>query len=244
MHLNFKKKFPRNSALLNKAIQGFTILELSIALVVIGLIIGAVTIGKDVQRGASYQRLSSDFVQAWASAYDQFYTGTGRPPGDNVAAPTGLVNAVVGTPLTGLALRNAMLAAGITLPAGRAEGFEDQYVYLDSNGIPQNVQVSFMAVSWSEAGASAGQYVSRNRNVMVLTGLTPSLANMLDNTFDSRSNASFGKMREVTQHNITTANRTAVLWSDNDSSGVTNGANARRDEDQVVTLSAYIQMSR
>jgi prepilin-type N-terminal cleavage/methylation domain-containing protein len=230
---------------LNKSsARGFTMVELAIVLVIIGLIVGAVTIGKDVQRGASYQRLSSDFVQAWASAYDQYYTGTGRPPGDNVAAPTGLVNAVVGTPLTGLALRNAMLAAGITLPAGRAEGFEDQYVYLDSNGIPQNVQVSFIAVSWSEAGASNGQYVSRNRNVMVLTGLTPSLANLLDNTFDSRSNASFGKMRQIGSHNITTTNRAAVPWSDNDSSGVVNGPNAKRDEDQVVTLNAYIQMSR
>lgn len=244
MHLNFKKKSSRKPALLNKAIQGFTILELSVALVVIGLIIGAVTLGKDVQRGASYQRLSSDFVQAWASAYDQFYTGTGRPPGDNVAAPTGLVNAVVDSALCGADLRNAMLAAGISLPAGRAEGFEDHYAYLDSNGVPQDVVVCFMSVAWSEAGSTAGQHVSRNRNVMRLTRLTPAVANVLDNTFDSRSNASFGKMREVGQHNITTTNRTAVLWSDNDSSGVTNGANAQRDEDQVVFLDAYIKMSR
>ena len=239
------KKQPMALLRLNKnAIRGFTMVELAIVLVIIGLIVGAVTIGKDVQRGASYQRLSSDFVQGWASAYDQFYTGTGRPPGDNVAAPTGLVNGAVDVPLTGANLINAMLAAGISLPVGRAAGFEDHYVYLDSNGIPQDVQVSFVSVAWSEAGSAVGQYVSRNRNVMVLTRLTPAVANVIDYTFDSQSNASFGKVRQIGSHNITTTGRAAVPWNANDSSGLVNGANAQRDEDQVVFLNAYIQMSR
>ena len=51
--------------------RGFTLLELSVVLVIIGLIIGAVTIGKDVQRNAAYQRIATEFVQGWAIGYDK-----------------------------------------------------------------------------------------------------------------------------------------------------------------------------
>jgi prepilin-type N-terminal cleavage/methylation domain-containing protein len=222
---------------------GFTMIELAIVLVVIGLIIGAVTIGRTVQRGASYQRLSSDFVQAWAAAYDRYYEGTGHPPGDNAAAPTGMVNATVNSSLCGANLRTAMLAAGVQMPQGRAEGSSDSYAYLDTNGNPQQATVCFMTVAWSEAGATEGSYVSRNRNVMWITGITPSVANLLDNVFDSRSNASFGKMRQVGSENITTTNRGVVDWSATD---VNNTASTpdQRDEYQIVALEAYIQMSR
>lgn len=223
--------------------RGFTMMEMAIVLVIVGLIIGAVSIGSNVQRGASYQRLSSDFVQAWVTAYDRFYEGTGRPPGDAVAAPTGLVNATVDSELCGANLRNAMLAAGIELPAGRATGFEDHYGYLDSNGNPQDASVCFVAVSWSEAGATEGTHVSRNRNALVLRGITPSVANLLDNMFDSRSNASFGKMRQIGQHNITSSGRGPVAWSNTDRDDF-GGNTVDLDEAQVVTLNAYIKMSR
>lgn len=226
-----------------KSAAGFTVMEMAIVLVIVGLIVGAVSIGSNVQRGAAYQRVSSDFVQAWSTAYDRYYEGTGRPPGDVVAAPTGLVNGATESFLCGANLRNAMLQAGVEIPPGRAEGSEDRYVYLDANGNPQEATICFGAVAWSEAGSSEGSYVSRNRNVMRLQGITPSLSHLLDNMFDSRANASFGKMRQVTQQNITTDNRGAVAWSANDTVNMALDGTVR-DEAQIVTLNAYIKMSR
>ena len=60
--------------------RGFTMVELSVSMLVIGLLLGAVAVGRDLQRTAANQRLSSDFVQGWQLAYEAYINGVGRPP--------------------------------------------------------------------------------------------------------------------------------------------------------------------
>lgn len=222
---------------------GFTLLELTIVLVVIGLILGAVTIGKDVQRNAVYQRIASDYVQGWAIAYDRYYDGTGTPPGDTPATPTGRVNAGA-TELCGAALRGAMQAAGIEMPSGRTAGSEDRYVYQDSNGVPHELQICFQNVNWSEPGAVPGTYVTRPRNVMVLKSMTPALATLLDNSFDSLVDARFGKLREQAQANITTTAATSLPWSVDERMAFGSTAATSLDESQVAEVVGYLKMTR
>ncbi|WP_114972745.1 type II secretion system protein [Rhodoferax ferrireducens] len=228
---------------------GFSILELSAVLVVIGLIVGAVTIGRDVQRNAVYQRIASDFVQGWAIAYDSFFTGTGRPPGDSAVAPTGIVNGAIAAPrpqLCGADLLNAMQAAGVDLPTGRTEGAADRYVYLDSNGNPQELTICFSNEAWSEPGAAVGTFVTRPRNVMVLNGMTPALATLLDNSFDSHVDATFGRFREQAQANNVNANHPGLAWSRDDRFGFADAVVpvAPQDEAQVGVVNAFLKMTR
>ena len=225
-----------------RASRGFTLVELAVVLVVIGLIIGAVTIGRDLQRNAVYQRIANDFVQGWAIAYDRFYDGTGRPPGDSATAPTGKVNAAADTPLCGDDLRAAMQAAGVELPQGRAEGSADRYVYLDSNGIPHELQVCFENVSWSEPDATPGNYVVRPRNVLVLRATTPALATLLDGDFDGVVDARFGRLREQSQAALTTG--TAANWSVDERMAYGSTTATSLDESQVAEVNGYLKMSR
>jgi prepilin-type N-terminal cleavage/methylation domain-containing protein len=77
---------------MNKSQQGFTLVELSIVLAVIGLIIGAIAVAKDVQRNAEYTKVSNKFLMQWKMAYDQYYQRTGTVVGDCQQAPTFMVN--------------------------------------------------------------------------------------------------------------------------------------------------------
>lgn len=213
--------------------SGFSLIEISVVLVIIGIIIGAVTIGRDVQRTAAYQRIATEFVQGWAIGYDTFAANNGIVIADDATNPTGFVNAATATPLCLNNLRAAMQAAGVRMPSGRAEGSETQTAYLDSSGTPQEMAICFVNVPWSEPGATPGTFVLRNRNVMALTGMSPSMAKMLDNHFDGRVDARFGKFREQAVANNTGA--ASIAWTQNESD---------LDEAQSAVMDGYLLMNQ
>lgn len=221
--------------------RGFTLLELSITLLVIGLLLGAVAIGRDLQRAAANQRLSTDFVQGWQLAYEAYLNGVMRPPGDMEANPTGRVGGNT-QELCGANMINDFLAKGIRLPEGRAEGQPDRFVYLDSNGNPQEVQVCFQNVTWCEPGETIGTYVQRSRNVMVLKRVTYSLAAMLDQQIDGRSDARFGRLRDATLAGSVAAG--SLPWPIDDSMAFGSTSPTFQDESQVAVTTAYFQMTQ
>jgi prepilin-type N-terminal cleavage/methylation domain-containing protein len=67
--------------------SGFTLIEMAIVLVIIGLILGAVSVGKDLQRNAEYKKIKQKFVDQWAQAYNQYYEKYGVVLGDSQTEP-------------------------------------------------------------------------------------------------------------------------------------------------------------
>lgn len=255
--------------------QGFTLVEVSLVLVVIGLILGAVSIGKDVQRNAEYTKIKQKFVDQWASAYNSHYLRAGVVIGDSQVQPRLMVNgdnydADDGEPISGKEMTNAtppkaicqggraprmtrnadsdvMLHAemdrhGVRMPPGRAEGFEDRYAYLDTNGNPQELQVCFQ---WNNPGnpASSG-------NVMVISGLTPDLARALDQMIDGKADSREGLFRKYDIGEDGTEGAPGIEWAANntqaygeDDASATD-TDMNRDEDQVITVVATYKMNQ
>lgn len=256
---------------------GFTLVEMAIVLVIIGLILGAITIGKDVQRNAEYTKVKQKFVDQWVLAYNAHTQRTGVVPADSQTAPRLMVNgtnyaAVAGvisggnmTAVAGIKsichgaigagmaratqnatgagdfdLRTLMLQAGVRMPPGRAEGSEDRYVYLDSNGNPQEIQVCFQ---WNPPDTASGA-----GNVMVMSGLTPDLARALDQMIDGKADAWEGMFRQgtVTTAITTTNNAPGAQWNatNQDSIGADGGSAANLDENQILTVVAHYKMNQ
>ncbi len=255
---------------------GFTLIEMAVVLVVIGLILGAVMIGKDVQRNAEYTKIKQKFFDQWVVAYNTYTQRTGVVIGDSQTQPRLMINgenftAAGGQPISGgnmagataplaicrgnagqnmararetganFDLRDQMQRVGVRMPPGRAEGSEDRYVYLDSNGNPQELQICFQ---WNNPGTASG-----SGNVMVITGLTPDLARALDQMIDGKPDAREGLFR---QEGITNATNGApgTQWTTNNTyeftqtgaTSVTTGANL--DEDQVAVVIAHYKMNQ
>ena len=244
---------------------GFTIVEMAVVLVIIGVILGAVMIGKDAQRNAEYLRIRQTFVNQWVVVYNSYVQRTGVPIGDNRQAPRLMVNGRNFTKTgggnlstateppavceggkgpegremqSGLSLRTLVLEAGIELPAGRGAGMEDRYVYLDTNGNPQELQVCFQ---WNRPGTLSG-----TGNMMVITGLTPDLARSLASAIKGNADASSGVFRQqgVTAGAASGSAGTdgGLDWVGNNSLGL-GGTTADR-EAQVMTVVAHYKMNQ
>jgi len=220
--------------------RGFSLLELSMVLVVIGLIIGATVVGGNLQRNALFQKINTSFVQGWSQAYQSHFDRTGIVVGDDPVTPTLKVNKGTGE-LCGTALQTVMDAAGVRMPAGRAEGQEDRASYLDSNGNPQEVQACFNNVNWSDVSAAPGTYVVRLHNVMVLKNLTPALARFLDSTIDGKPDARFGLFREAAKANKTST--AGEQWSIDNRMAFGSTTATNLDESQVAVVTAYFLMN-
>jgi prepilin-type N-terminal cleavage/methylation domain-containing protein len=256
---------------------GFTLVEMAVVLVIIGVILGAVMIGRDVQRNAEYTRIKQKFVDQWVVSYNTYNQRLGAPIGDNQSAPRLMVNgfnyAGNGTTLSGgnmdgvtppdaicranagpgmeramqtgnnFSLRDLMLKAGVTLPPGRGQGMEDRYVYLDTNGNPQEIQICFQ---WNKPGTASG-----SGNVMVITGLTPDLARALDQAIDGKPDAQNGAFR---QEGVVRATGTefnpGIEWEGNNTHALASAGSAAdmnqdaNDMDQVMTVIAHLKMNQ
>lgn len=250
--------------------RGFTLVEMSVVLLVIGLILGAVSIGKDLQRDSEYMKVKQKFIDQWASAYNAYYMRTGVVLGDSQVAPRIMVNGALyntgappsdplsGGDMTGVTgpaelcstnLFKEMDRIGVRMPPGRAEGSEDRYVYLDSNGNPQEVQVCF---KWNNPTTPSG-----SGNVMVIKGLTPDLARALDQEIDGKPDAREGVFRQSTVANDTTG-VPGVEWAGNNTltgpggfsggtpctPGSATDTTNNKDEDQVCVYTAHYKMNQ
>ncbi len=54
-------------------LKGFTLIEIAIVLILIGIIIGAVIKGKDLMRSGEQKKIYTKYINAWRMSYASFY---------------------------------------------------------------------------------------------------------------------------------------------------------------------------
>ena len=136
--------------------KGFSLIELSIVLIIIGLLMAAIMKGKDLIRSAEMKKFYNTFIKAWELAYTQYYDRTGMPLGaplyvkennenitikDFVGADE-IINEVDFVVRKGDTIENRAKEAGLELPS---TGTSKSYVYKVSftDAAPVDVWITF-----------------------------------------------------------------------------------------------------
>ena len=226
----------RGSRRLGRACAGYSLIELSMVLVVIGVLIGAVVSASGLLRLARGQRLMEEFVSGWRQSYLTYVSQLRMNPGDDPDNPAGVIVGPGGSAQLcndggSPALTNAFLAHGIAVPESPQAGQEDRRTYLDSRGVPHVLRVCMATLPWSVPGSSAGSFAVVGRPVLEITGLTVETALQFDALFDQSANARFGSFRR------------AALASSTAPSGDWPSAQPAGAEDAMPEVEAYLEMS-
>lgn len=163
--------------------SGFTLVELAIVLIIIGVIVGSVTKGRDLIRSAENKKIYSTFINEWRIAYMTFNERTGRILGDkdnngradSANGTSTLINSAATDQYLGLA------DVGINPPTAQAGVNPWEYRYADSRGVTRLMNIGF-----GYQGGGAGYNYLRVRN------MTDELARSIDVNVDGQADGTTG----------------------------------------------------
>jgi prepilin-type N-terminal cleavage/methylation domain-containing protein len=181
--------------------KGFTLVEMAVVLIIIGVIIGAIIKGKSLVRGAEQKKIYTKFVNDWRINYLNFYDRTGKILGDtwNAAAATpaagqdGQADTAEGSagaptnpgrdelfdgPATGSAYMG-MTSLGLEAPTTNTSN-NWQYKYVDSDGNAHFMDIAFV---WDG---------TNNYNYMLINNVPGELAIALDTMIDGSASGTVG----------------------------------------------------
>ena len=178
--------------------KGFTLVEMALVLIIIGIIIGAIVKGKDLVRSAEQKRVYSKFLNEWRLTYLNFYDRTGKILGDTyntaggAAGQDGFADTAGGdatsgdspaelvtstTPASWLGLTQV----GLNSPVTNVPNISYQYRYVDSQGNSHVMGVTFLY---------SGTY-----NYMAITAMPNELAMAMDTMVDGEADGNNGDFR-------------------------------------------------
>ncbi|MBQ0937814.1 prepilin-type N-terminal cleavage/methylation domain-containing protein [Ideonella paludis] len=187
--------------------RGFSLLELSVVLVVITLILSMVNSGRSVLFGAKATASYWTFVQDWKASFQEYRQRTNAMPADSVTNPTTYIKQHLnknGATVTlcnapgNFELSNAFLAKGVSLPEREARaGRPDILLYTDDEGIGHTSEMCLLTHEKSVPGTSVGTFNAVAKPAMLIKGLHYSMAQQIDLLMDGSHSTRFGSVRDL-----------------------------------------------
>lgn len=212
MHSSYSKN--ERTGFKNKIIcsdKGFTLIEMAIVLVIIGLIIGAVVKGQDLIQSAKQKKFYTKALKAWELAVDNYYDRTGKVLGDSTAnggtatIENGRFDNVYGGGTGNI--DSALKKVGLTVPVSNTSK-SGQFLFKGKYSGAQTVTVYLYYLH------SATD--NRNYNTLYLTGIPTDLAIALDTMIDGKMDPTKGNFRKYPD------NPTGGAWPDASATTVVN----------------------
>lgn len=155
--------------------KGFTLVELSIVLIIIGLIIGGVIKGTDLINSAQQKKIYNTWVKEWQIVINMYQDRTGNVLADGTDnGGTGTADgAMDGIDLNATSTVQARLKEiGLTVPTGNVA---------TSNGGAYRIQGEYVT---SEAVITLDKHATTGKNLMKISGMPTDVAISFDTITD------------------------------------------------------------
>lgn len=200
-----QKKILRND-------KGFTLIEMAIVLVIIGLILGSVIKGKDVLNSAKHKKFYNNAIKEWELTLASYYDRTGLLLGDGTAngGTAATANGAFDNFYIYGTLDTRLQQVGLTVPSstGATSG---QYTFKGISSGTQSVNLYLQNYNSTSTVTGAGG----NYNILRLINLPVDLAISLDTIVDGSSSPDSGNFRIYPDSN--------TAWPDASTTGTTQG---------------------
>ncbi len=189
--------------------KGFTLVELSIVLVIIGLIIGGVMKGKDLINSARQKKIYNTWIKEWQISANSYQDRTGSILGDGTknggtqSSEDGWMDNVRLDNTT--TVQNALKAVGLDVPTSNLDGTNGGAYSIKGKYTTRTV-ILYLYRLYSHTD---GAY----KNRLYITGIPTDVAIAFDRMTDGDTNPSKGAFRRYPD-NSTGADGTANTWPD------------------------------
>lgn len=164
--------------------KGFTLIEIAIVLVIIGLIIGAAVKGRDLIQSGKQKKFYTNSLKAWEISVVSYYDRTGQVLGDGTAnggtaaTTNGIFDNIGGANFA--PINDRLQAVGLTVPVSNTAN-TNQFTYKGQYSGNQTIVLSLMNL---------------NGNSLQFTNMPTDLAIALDTIIDGSVNTSRGSFRQ------------------------------------------------
>ena len=157
--------------------KGFTLIEMAIVLIIIGIIIGAIVKGKDIVKSAEQKKLYTKFVNAWSLSFNNYYDRTGWILSDTDDPNNAGVRDGNCTVATVANLNSQLTVVGLELPPVGATNTTDRS-YKDSNGVLHTLLLVF------DYDVNVGNFIRITGTGGIPNDLGMALDRMVDGSMD------------------------------------------------------------